>query len=204
MRANLAIPIGLLLVVASAGPPLAAQEADAPPGLGLGALGVHVGAAAVEHAGTGVEVGGRLDFGSIWTPRARLVFDLEYLRADIERRNSLGAEVGGSFRDISGNVGLNFNLIAVGRITPYVGLGLGIHSLSTSTSNPLANDIYDGALVGGHAAGGVSFVLGESGRVGGHVEVRRVGAKDVNRTSFRAGLSILFGALVHPVAVSEQ
>lgn len=204
MRMKIAGRLGVLCALATGSLPLVAQEAQTAPGLGLGALGVMVGAAAVQYAGTGIEFGGRLDFGSIGTRRARLLFDLEFLRADIERSNSTGGQVGGSFRDVSGNVGVNFNLIEVGRITPYVGLGLGVHSLSTSTSNALAGDIYDGALVGVHAAGGVSFVLGQAGRIGGNVEVRRVGAKDINRTSFRAGLSLLFGELVHPRAVTEQ
>ena len=202
MRRTVVGCIGILCTLGAT--TLEAQEEAGEPGLGIGSLGVFVGAAAREKAGTGVEFGGKLDFGSLGMRRARMILEAEILRADIDRRDAANAEIDGSFRDFSANVGINFNLIEIGRVLPYVGLGIGIHSLSNNTSHPVADDIYDGALIGAHAALGASFVLGRAGRFGGHAEVRRVGAKDINRTSFRVGASILFGELVNPVAVNER
>jgi hypothetical protein len=147
-------------------------------------LGVHLGYAGIEKAKNTIELGASAEIGSYRTPRLRFVLGLDYLSSETTRP----PRPAGSFSDLSVNGDLRFKPFQVRTVAPYLGGGLGLHFRSNDYGDPNIADIYDGVAVGVQGFVGVLVDGADTGRWGFSGEFRAVRAKDLHRSSLRAGL----------------
>jgi Outer membrane protein beta-barrel domain len=190
-RSTLAFAAVVLL--AAAAPRARAQEREHAH-LGVDRFGSFLSWAWTDHGTHGHELGADLDIGSIFSPRLRLAVGLNYFRADIDRRNHLGARVDGTFHDFSVHAEASYEILRIGRLGPYVGAGLGVHWRGSDIDNDIDNTarLYRGAVIGGDFFGGTTFALTQSRRYSLYAEARRVEAQNVGRSLARLGIIIRF------------
>jgi hypothetical protein len=189
---------GLVYIVWSS----SAAAQTPPPQLGLaasGGIGVHAGGALLPYAGVAPEAGGSLDLGWIGSRNARLVVNVDYIRARVARRDTLNRPLRGTVFDFGAHVGVDFRSQLTARVSAYAGAGLGVHAVKSSiTTLPVAG-IYNTNLWGAHADIGFLTLLTDNGAHALRVEVRGLSAGDLERVSVRAGYERLLGDLVRPV-----
>jgi hypothetical protein len=147
-------------------------------------LGVHLGYAAIAKAKNTLELGVSAEIGSYRTPRLRFALGVDYLSSETTRP----PRPAGSFSDLSVNGDLRFKPFQVRTVAPYLGGGLGLHFRSNDYGEPNIADLYDGVPVGVQGFVGVLVDGADDGRWGFSGEFRTVRAKDLHRSSLRAGL----------------
>jgi hypothetical protein len=147
-------------------------------------LGVHLGYAGIEKAKNTMELGASAEIGSYRTPRLRFALGVDYLSSETTRP----PRPGGSFSDLSVNGDLRFKPFQVRTVAPYLGGGVGLHFRGNDYQEPNIADIYDGVAVGVQGFLGVLVDGAEDGRWGFSGEFRAVRAKDLHRSSLRAGV----------------
>jgi len=147
-------------------------------------LGIHLGYAGIEKAKNTIEMGASAEIGSYRTPRLRFALGVDYLSSETTRP----PRPGGSFSDLSVNGDLRFKPFQVRTVAPYLGGGVGLHFRNNDYLEPNIADIYDGVAVGVQGFVGVLVDGAEDGRWGFSGEFRTVRAKDLHRSSLRAGL----------------
>lgn len=156
--------------------------------LGLDRVGSYISYSWVDNARNGWDLGADLDLGSIYTPRLRVIVGANYLHADVNRLDSAGVPVEGSFHDFSVKGELRYRFVEFGPVGPFIGGAAGPHFLGSNVSvlEP-AHTIYRGTKMGWEYFGGTDIQLTKSRRAFGYLEVRRILVKDVNRTTLRVG-----------------
>lgn len=189
--ARLAVGAGTLLAAAVWTAGARAQSDSTRAKLGLDRVGSYLSYTDVEHARNGWELGADLDLGSVIRPALHLVAEANYLQADLDRRDAVGAAIPGSFHDFSIGAAARLSLFHVARFEPYVGAGVGLHFLGTdiAKSQPVHDD-YTGVKLGGEYFGGVSFDLTRDRRWALYAEVRRMEVSPVSRTTYRLGFFV--------------
>ncbi len=146
------------------------------------AVGAHVGFASIDKAKSALEVGAFADVGSYRAERLRVIVGVDYLSSTSTRQNA-----DGSFSDLTLHGDLRWKPFAVRAVTPFVGVGLGLHVRNNDATDPDIADIYDGLAVGYNLSLGSMIDFTPDGRTGGVVDLRRVQARNVDRSSFRVG-----------------
>jgi hypothetical protein len=198
----------LMLVVAgqlvAGGGPRAAAAQDQPRSrIGLahiGAIGMHVGAASIEHSADGFEGGAWIDLGWIRTPRIRLQGEVSFLRGSLtEFVRATDSTFSGAFYDLTSSVdAVVLMRDPAARVVPYLAAGVGVHALSSAFGDLSLDRRYNTNPFGSHAAAGLRVSLSASGRNAISLELRTSLAENVNRTSARVGGMVLFGDLIRP------
>jgi hypothetical protein len=159
------------------------------------------GFASLRAADPAFETGISLDLGWLGSRPVRLVVDAEYLNGHLSRLDSLGNRGRGPFYDMSLHVGVRY-LPTLGHVVaPYVGAGMGVHALGSSTRVVEVDELYNRNIFGAHAMVGFYSFLTADGRNALNFELRGVSAGNVRRASLRLGLTRFFRDLAHPVAV---
>jgi opacity protein-like surface antigen len=162
-----------------------AQSDEDRPRLGIDRLGSYVSYTWVDDAQHGWDIGAELDVGSIATPKAHLVVGLNYLEADIDRKD---VTFQGSFHDFSATADLRFTLFRYWRFEPFAGAGVGVHFLGNDIDGPESfRSEYDGTKVGGQFFGGTAFDITSDRQWSAYAEVRRIAVSTVGRTTLRLG-----------------
>ncbi|HET6681663.1 MAG TPA: hypothetical protein VFG84_10720 [Gemmatimonadaceae bacterium] len=179
------------------------QEA-APSRRGLaasGSIGVVGGFASLRAADPAFETGISLDLGWVGSRPIRLVVDAEYLKGHLSRLDSLGNRGRGPFYDMSLHVGVRYLPTLGHLVAPYLGAGVGVHALGSSTRVVEVDELYNRNIFGAHAMVGFYSFLTADGRNALNFELRGVSAGNVRRASLRLGLTRFFRDLAQPVAV---
>jgi hypothetical protein len=153
------------------------------------------GWAQLEYAAQGAEVGGQLDLGGWRSRQVRPTAEIAFLRS--KHREFVSADdttYDGVFYDLSGRLGVTFLARDPGRaFVPYATAAVGVHVLSSSYGSLVIDQRYNTNSFGLMGAVGVRI---RAGRARGLlIEVRRVQADNVSRTSVHAGLVAFLGAL---------
>jgi hypothetical protein len=164
----------------------------------VGALTVHGSYASIQRGYRGPAVGATTDFGYIASRRLRLLADIGYLRTlpETEFVASENRSYRDVFRDLSGTLALALHLNEpTSRVTPYVAGGVGVHVLSSSFGSLAIDTRYNTNNFGALAAAGARLRTGATSRRAVQLEVRRVVASNVSRTSMHLGLAYLLGDL---------
>ena len=181
-------------------PALGAQQPatrpDSTPRLGLGAssaINVHVGVGQVKHATLGVEVGGALDIGSIGARRVRLSIGIDYLGMVIDRPDSLGVRERGDGYVFTAFSDVTFIPALTARLTPYVGVGVGVDAVGTTISNEQVGALYNTNVFDVHGQVGALYRLTPNGRLS--LEARATGARVVRRVGVRLGYTFFYNQL---------
>jgi hypothetical protein len=102
----------------------------------------------------------------------------------------------GPVYDLSG--GVSVTLLPTGprsRIAPYLVAGIAVHALSSSFGTLVLDQRYNGNPFGLHGGAGIRLRLTDSGRTAIWTEWRGTIAENVNRTTLRGGLMLLFNDL---------
>lgn len=173
-----------------------AQSPDADPRLGLGAssaFGVYSGAGIFPHASLGPQFGGTLDLGWIGSRRVRFSIGLDYLATTIDRPDSLGVQQRGKGYVFSALADVNVLGPVARRVTPYVGVGVGVDAVGTTIQNNHIGAIYNTNVFDVHAQVGALMRIAPRGRLS--LEVRGTGARVVRRVSVRVGYVWLYNQL---------
>jgi hypothetical protein len=172
---------------------VAAQRADAPPRLGLGAssaFGLFVGAGAFPYSSLGPQLGGSLDLGWLGSRRVRLSVGLDYLSTTIYRTDSLGVRETGKGYVFSALADVNVMGSIARRITPYGGIGVGVDAVGTTIQNEQIGAIYNTNVFDVHVQVGALVRVAPRGRLS--LEARGTGARIVRRVGFRVGYAWLY------------
>jgi opacity protein-like surface antigen len=187
------LAVASIFVLLLAAPRAHAQEGEHAH-LGVDRLGSFLSWAWTDHGQHGHELGADLDIGSIFTPKLRLAVGLNYFRADIDRRDHFDDPVDGTFHDFSLHAEASYEIVRIGRLSPYVGAGVGVHWRGSDINDDVDNTarLYKGAVVGGDFFGGATFALTKSRRFSLYAEGRRVEAPNVERTLARLGIIVRF------------
>ena len=190
VRSLTAVCVAVLVLSASRAHAQAQEHAH----LGVDRLGSFLSWAWTDHGRHGHEIGADLDIGSVFTPKLRLAVGLNYFHADIVRRDHLGDPVNGTFHDVSVHVEGSYEIARIGRLSPYVGAGVGVHWRGSHIDSDVDNTarLYTGAVIGGDFFGGTTFALSESRRYSLYAEARRVEAQNVARSLARLGIIVRF------------
>ncbi len=146
------------------------------------AVGVHLGYASIDKAKGSLEVGAFADVGSYRYERLRMIVGVDYLSSTSTRPNA-----DGEFSDLTLSGDLRWKPFAVRSVAPFVAVGLGLHFRNNDASDPDIADIYDGLAVGYNLSLGSMIDFTPDGRTGAVVDLRRVAAQNVSRSSFRVG-----------------
>jgi hypothetical protein len=166
----------------------------------MAALGGLVGGEVVEGKSHGGEAGAFVDLGWVHAPRLRLQGEVEFLRATLRQYVLvLDTTFYGPFFDLSASV----SAVLLGgnehqRFVPYLDGGIGVHALSSTFGALPLDRLYNANPFGFHVGAGARVWVSASGRNGLFVEVRRVIAEAVNRTSVRAGGMVFYRDLIRP------
>jgi hypothetical protein len=182
---------------------LEAQEPTSRLGLsGVGALGLHVGAANVEHAADGGEAGVLLDLGWFRTPSLRLQGEVALMRATLSEWVETEDRVfEGDFFDLTSSLSLVLQGGShQGRFAPYLLAGIGVHALSSAFESLAIDRRYNGNPFGSHVGAGARLWISGSGRSGLFAEFRRSIAEHVNRSAVRLGGMFFYNDLIRPIA----
>jgi hypothetical protein len=167
---------------------------------GVGALGVYYGQESMERSTEGSEIGALLDLGWTRTPSLRIQAEVGFMRAMFSEFVEVeDTTYSGPIYDFS--VGVSALLSADGpsrRLVPYLLAGAAVHALSSTFEALVLDQRFNANPFGVHAGAGVRIWLTPSGRNALGLEVRRVIAENVDRTSLRAGLLFLFNDLIRP------
>ncbi len=152
------------------------------------------------HSASGFDAGGVIDIGWIRSPRFRMQGELDWLRATLDEFVAADDKnYHGHFYDLSGSVsGVLLGGGTRSRLVPYVEAGVGVHALSSSFGTLTLDERYNANPFGAHVGAGMRVWLSSTGRQGASLDIRRVIAQNVNRTSVRIGALFLFGDLVRP------
>lgn len=181
----------------------ATSPAQSPTSLGLssvGAFGLHAGTTRVERGAAGHEVGVLVDFGWMGTRSLRLQGEAALTRAtlseSVEVENRTYRD---HFFDLTGSVALVALLRDAGHaVVPYATVGVGVHALSSSFGSIPIDRRYNANPFGSHVGAGARLRLGASGSRAVFVEVRRIIAENVDRSTVRAGGLVFFNDLRRP------
>jgi hypothetical protein len=190
-------------LVASGGRRAAAAQDQPRSRIGLahiGAIGVHVGAASIEHSADGFEGGAWIDLGWIRTRRIRLQGEVSFLRGSLtEYVRASDTTFSGTFYDLTSSLDAVVLLRdPAARVMPYVAAGVSVHALSSAFGELSLDRRYNTNPFGAHAAAGLRLSTSRSGRNAISLELRTSMAENVNRTSARLGGVVLFGDLKRP------
>jgi hypothetical protein len=168
----------------------------------VGAVGVHVGTATVEHAADGHEAGLLLDLGWFRTPSLRLQGEVSLMRASLSEFLETEDRVfEGDFFDLTSSLSVVLQGGShQGRFAPYLLGGVGVHALSSAFESLAIDRRYNGNPFGSHVGAGARLWISGSGRSGLFVEARRTLAEHVNRTSIRVGGLFFYNDLIRPGA----
>ena len=167
---------------------------------GIAALGALVGGEVVEGKSHAGEVGAFMDLGWVRTPRLRLQGEVEFLRARLRQYVLVqDTTFDGPFFDLSATV----SAVLLGgnehqRFVPYLDGGVGVHALSSTFGTLVLDRLYNANPFGFHVGAGARVWTSGSGRNGMFVEVRRVIAEAVNRSSVRVGGMVFYRDLIRP------
>ena len=183
-RWRAAVGLGGTLGMLLGAPPTAHAQPFPRPG----GAEIRIGAVVPEAAKIGFAAAGELDLGYLGTPRLRTLLGASYLRAAVERQVQ-GADVGGSWSAIGGQVGLRFDPLGPARIAPY---GL----VTVSGRRVQASDVGDrgtralleGFYVGGGVGGGLALGLDSARRTRVSLQAERVFVTNVSHWALTAGL----------------
>jgi hypothetical protein len=145
-------------------------------------IGAHFGFVSLDDARNTLEVGLLADLGSYRYPWLRTVAGLDYLNS---RSTRPGAD--GSFTDVSLNLDIRIMPFSVQAVTPYLGVGPGVHFRSTTASDPNVANIYDGTVVGWQAFIGALVDLADDRSWGALAELRTTQAQNIDRKALRVG-----------------
>jgi hypothetical protein len=146
------------------------------------AVGAHVGYASIENAKGSLEIGAFADVGSYRRERVRMILGVDYLSTTSTR-----PAADGSFSDLTLSGDLRWKPFSVGTVAPFVGAGIGVHLRSNDASDPTIRDLYNGLAVGYNLSLGSMIDFLPDGTKGAVLDLRRVQAQNVDRTSFRVG-----------------
>jgi hypothetical protein len=163
----------------------------------VGALGVHGGPVSMERDVSGFEAGAFLDLGWFRTPRLRVQAEVAFLHGTLTETVVVeDSTYRGPLYDLSGAV--SFTLLPAGprsRLAPYLVAGVAVHALSSTFGTLVLDQRYNANPFGIHGGAGLRLRLTPEGRVGLWAEWRGTVAENVNRTTVRGGLMVLFNDL---------
>jgi hypothetical protein len=170
-----------------------AQDDEPRRGLAASAsLGVRGGIAVIDKSRPGVETGASLDLGWLHSPRARLVLDVDFLRAITTRQDLAGLRVSDPYVDLSANVGVRIMSSTPRAVAGYVGAGAGVHAMSTGITVRVVSERYNTNVFGMYGAIGLLAITSPDRRDLVQVELRATAAQNVPRISLEAGYTRLF------------
>lgn len=138
-----------------------------------------------------------MDVGWLRGRSVRLQAELGLLHAGLTEYFLVDDETySGDYWDLTGSL---VAIVLLGgpdrRVAPYVLGGVGVHALSSQLSQSVLVQRYNANRFGSQVGAGMRFRLGDSGRRGAFIELRRVIADEVMRTVFRAGALLFLGDL---------
>lgn len=197
IRKNLRL-IGAALLLGALPATARAQAPSSNLGLtALGGAGVYAGSGWMERHGRGEEGGFLVDVGWLRGRSVRLQAELGLLHAGLTEYFLVDDETySGDYWDLTGSL---VAIVLLGgpdrRVAPYVLGGVGVHALSSQLSQSVLVQRYNANRFGSQVGAGMRFRLGDSGRRGAFIELRRVIADEVMRTVFRAGALLFLGDL---------
>lgn len=191
------------LLAASAALPAAssAQDSTGTAALGIrgiGAFGVQAGWARVERGMDATDVAATIDLGHFASRRIRVGAEIAYLRSRAHREYVVAED--STYRnhvyDLAGHVSLGFLLRdPARRLVPWLGLGVGVHALTSSFGSIPIDLRYNTNVFGLRAATGARLRLGRGSQRALVVEGNTILAKNVSRGGVRVGMEWLFGDL---------
>ena len=161
----------------------------------VAAIGLHAGFARLERSTNGEEAGLLLDLGWLRGRGIRLQGEVAFLRASLTEHLPLeDSTFTGNYFDLSAGVSSVWLASTEAKVSPYVLAGLAVHALSSAFQTVLLDQRYNANRFGSHIGAGLRLRFGAS-RQAVFVEVRRVIADEVDRTSLRFGGLVLMGDL---------
>lgn len=183
-----AVRVGIVAAGLALGAAAAAAQQDTTAASHTTRVGSYLSYSWIPHAKNGWELGGEFDAGKLGTPALHLVFEGNWLQADLDRLDAAGAPVAGSFHDFSLGAALRWDFVHRDRLEPYAGAGVGVHFLGNGIRTDAALErAYRGTKVGGEVFAGVAWDVTRDGRWAAYVELRRVEVETVPRTTARLG-----------------